>query len=366
MSRTNQRTPAKPSPLSQQQTFTDSSAASKRAKRLSKDDSELLPPTAVASALSARQSGLKGRFKRALAFTAPQALDEGTDGGSSIGHGDISPNTVNGGLHVSDGDGGDIPSPVTPVNSGDVVRLKPKSRAAQLFSGKFNASTDNISLSSTVSSASVMIRKLGSIGKLARRNTLTGITTIFKGDKNKGESGKKSKKADKSEPSVTHATAEVDRGMGNEDENLEGLTPAARVARQHTLKSNAEAARRLREQAAATSAASAAAAMTGSNATSALPNSWEKNTTSRRSEASTSSRNVSEDGTLMEEKSDDGSGEGGYDPQFDADATIRMPAGVDLEDDDDEPWAIGLRRSIEKTRTPGKPVIKSRFISAYF
>ena len=68
----------------------------------------------------------------------------------------------------------------------------------------------------------------------------------------------------------------------------------------------------------------------------------------------------------MEEKSDDGSGEGGYDPQFDADATIRMPAGVDLEDDDDEPWAIGLRRSIEKTRTPGKPVIKSRFISAYF
>jgi len=33
-----------------------------------------------------------------------------------------------------------------------------------------NMSTDNISLSSTVSSASMMIRKMGSIGKLARRN----------------------------------------------------------------------------------------------------------------------------------------------------------------------------------------------------
>jgi hypothetical protein len=34
-----------------------------------------------------------------------------------------------------------------------------------------NMSTDNISLSSTVSSASMMIRKMGSIGKLARRNS---------------------------------------------------------------------------------------------------------------------------------------------------------------------------------------------------
>jgi hypothetical protein len=33
-----------------------------------------------------------------------------------------------------------------------------------------NMSTDNISLSSTVSSASMMIRKMGSIGKIARRN----------------------------------------------------------------------------------------------------------------------------------------------------------------------------------------------------
>lgn len=363
VSRTNQRTPAKPSPLSQQQTFAEAVAGAnsvnaKRAKRLSKDDSELLPPTTVANALSARQSGLKGRFKRALAFNPPQALDESPDGASSIGHGDISPNgSASGALHVSGGDGGDIASPVTPVNSGDNVRSKPKSR---LFNGKFNASTDNISLSSTVSSASMMIRKLGSIGKLARRNTLTNITGIFKGDKNKDKEGKKSKKGDKSEPSVSHATAELDRG---EDEPaLAGLTPAARVARQHTLKTNAEAARRLREQAAATSAAAAAAAMTGSSAPSALPDAWEKNTTNNhsRAQASTSSRGVSEDGTLREDRSDDGSGEGGYDPQYDPNATIRMTTVVDLEEDDDEePWAVGLRRSIEKTRTPGKPVIKN-------
>lgn len=55
------------------------------------------------------------------------------------------------------------PSFIEPL---DGARGKPK---RSLFSMR-NASTDNISISSTVSSASLMIRKMGAIGKLARRN----------------------------------------------------------------------------------------------------------------------------------------------------------------------------------------------------
>jgi len=54
-----------------------------------------------------------------------------------------------------------------------------------LFNRKFNASTDNISISSTVSSASVMLRKMGNLGKLARRHSLMGLTNMFK-DKDRG------------------------------------------------------------------------------------------------------------------------------------------------------------------------------------
>ncbi|KAG8757348.1 hypothetical protein FRC14_002139 [Serendipita sp. 396] len=354
-SRTNQRAPAKPSPLSQQQTFPDAVSTPKRVKRLSKDDSELLPQTTVASALTPRQSGLKGRFKRALTFNPPSSVDEHGDGGSSISHGDSSPNPN----QTPPIDGDAASSPVTPVNAGESVRsTKPKSRAAALFSGKFNASTDNISLQSTVSSASVMIRKLGSIGKLARRNSLMSITGIFK-DKNKEKSevsGKKSKKSEKAEPSVSHVTVETDRGGGSDDESLNGLTPAARVARQHTLKTKAEAARRLREQAAAANVTTAPATNGAS-----VP-AWEKNTTNRRQE--NVSRGASEDGTLNEGKSDDGSGEGGYDPQFD-DSTLRIPGGPLVEEDEeepeegDEPWAVGVRRSIERSRQPGRSVIKN-------
>jgi hypothetical protein len=44
-----------------------------------------------------------------------------------------------------------------------------KEKKRSMFRMK-NMSTDNISLSSTVSSASMMIRKMGSLGNLARRN----------------------------------------------------------------------------------------------------------------------------------------------------------------------------------------------------
>ncbi|WVF72595.1 hypothetical protein IAT40_007413 [Kwoniella sp. CBS 6097] len=115
-----------------------------------------------------------------------------------------------------------------------------------------NMSTDNISLSSTVSSASMMIRKMGSIGKIARRNSLMGISRIFK-DKPKDEDaalpekeGKKKKdkkkkgKGDAAPATTSHALAESDRFNEEEDRALAGLSPAAKLARQHTLRSRAE------------------------------------------------------------------------------------------------------------------------------
>ncbi|WVW85789.1 hypothetical protein I302_107827 [Kwoniella bestiolae CBS 10118] len=118
-----------------------------------------------------------------------------------------------------------------------------------------NMSTDNISLSSTVSSASMMIRKMGSIGKLARRNSLMGISRIFKDKPKEGEDaalpekdGKKKKdkknkkgKGEAAPATISHAVAESDRLNEEEDRALAGLSPAAKLARQHTLRSRAEA-----------------------------------------------------------------------------------------------------------------------------
>lgn len=119
-----------------------------------------------------------------------------------------------------------------------------------------NRSSDNISLSSTVSSASMMIRKMGSLGKLARRNSLMGISKIFK-EKPKDEDGalpekqgilsfkkKSGKKADLAPVSVSRTIAELDRGSEDDDRILAGLSPAAQLARQHTARSKAEAAKR--------------------------------------------------------------------------------------------------------------------------
>ncbi|CAK9779653.1 hypothetical protein CC85DRAFT_19963 [Cutaneotrichosporon oleaginosum] len=123
-----------------------------------------------------------------------------------------------------------------------------------------NKSSDNISLSSTVSSASMMIRKMGSLGKLARRNSLMGISKIFK-DKPKDEDAalpekqgilsfkkKGGKKSEASPAAVSHAYAELDRDLNRlseeDDRILSGLSPAAALARQHTVRSRAEQAKR--------------------------------------------------------------------------------------------------------------------------
>jgi len=375
---------------------------------MSRDDSDIaamMESSPNASAL--RGGGLKGRLRRALSLNASQTLgeekhvpvEEEEDDDASIkatASGRILPTNSGSKLPVSkplSGATGDTESTAT-------VQTKKKSRAASLFNSRLNASTDNISLSSTVSSASVMIRKLGAMGNLARRNSLAGITSLFKDKKDKHKDGdegggskkdkkKKGGKGEAAEASVSHATAEIDRSndwsVGGE---MSGLSPAAKLARQHTLKSNAEAAARAKAQ--QESAASASAQQdTIVNGANPLPETWEKNTATGavRSPARMGSggiARVNEDGTrvLVEDDdsgSEDGSGDGTYDGHQessiiegwdddedwgdgadDQDATIRVSmerTNLD-ESDDTEVWATNLRRSMERVRVPMKGILK--------
>ncbi|KAF8898329.1 hypothetical protein BD779DRAFT_1685896 [Infundibulicybe gibba] len=420
--------PARPSPLSQGN-FTASE------KRMSRDDSDLAAmrdPTPSASMM--RSGGLKGRLRRALSFNAAQTLrEEDTDDDVSI-----KASAVNGTASSSklgpkssiDIDmavkkpGGGVRSPDSGVDDGAstaTVQTKKKGRAASLFNSRLNASTDNISLSSTVSSASVMIRKLGSMGKLARRNSLAGITSLFK-EKDKDKSGdgkdkdKKGKKKDKdkkasgskgeaSEASVSHVTAELDRVSGdwNVGGEMSGLSPAAKLARQHTLKSNAEAAAKAKAQqeAAAAAAAVAATATThtqvnghASSNGAGVP-AWDKNTATRQGVLSpiktVAGVKVNEDGTriLVEDDDDDesdevhpGSQQAGQsfhadgwdddddwdiDPEAEAEEDVTIRIGMERASVDDdgyafqeepEPWAVDVRRSVEKARRPAKGILK--------
>ena len=132
-----------------------------------------------------------------------------------------------------------------------------------IFNRKFNSSSDNLSISSTVSSASVMLRKVGNLGKLARRHSLMGLTNMFNKDKEgrDGQNGdafatvpatlasddsainSKSKKATKSKngipasASVSHATVELESARATDA----GMTPAASYVRQHQLQMQAQA-----------------------------------------------------------------------------------------------------------------------------
>lgn len=126
-----------------------------------------------------------------------------------------------------------------------------KSGRLGMLSAKMNRSTDNLSISSTVSSASVMIRKLGNMGsKLARRNTLSGLTKAFRSkDDGDASAGPSSKRKGASTASVSLATAELD-DMGSV---RSGISPAAAFAkRQQALYAEQEAAaaeaRRLAEE----------------------------------------------------------------------------------------------------------------------
>ncbi|GAA6049259.1 hypothetical protein JCM3770_005909 [Rhodotorula araucariae] len=149
---------------------------------------------------------------------------------------------------------------------------KPPSSRFRLLNNKFNGSSDNLSISSTVSSASLMIRKLGQMGKLARRNSLMGLTKAFKKDKGGGDdaattdgalptpnanklSKKDKKKAGVASASVSHATAEVDSPSSSFAVPA-GMSPAAALARkQQQAYAEQEAAEQRARDAAAAEAA---------------------------------------------------------------------------------------------------------------
>ena len=419
----------RPSPLSQGN-FTASE------KRMSKDDIDLgAMHEATPTAAMIRSGGLKGRLRRALSFNANQALKEEDQSANEDDDGEsIKASAFNGASSSkAKGKAGTkptsdeaIPSPVDDTTSTTTAQTaKKKGRAASLFNSRLNASTDNISLSSTVSSASVMIRKLGAMGKLARRNSLAGITSLFK-DKDKERDGdKKGKKKDKKGPfsskgeasvaSVSHVTAELDRmGGGSDwsvDSDMNGLSPAAKLARHHTLKSNAEAAAKAKATQEAEAAAAAAATVeasskvNGINGSAGVPT-WDRNTTTRQGSLSPVKGNggirINEDGTRTfieedDEDSDDGHYRGqlhsgnqsfpnpdgwdddeDWDLDGDGDEDVTIRVGIDQkviisEDDkyeygkfqqqplDEEPWAMDVRRSAERTRKPAKGILKRTF-----
>ena len=326
---------------------------------MSRDDSDL--GKVLDSTPGGPRSGLKSRFRRALSFNALQEEEAETPSPSK----GKAPQTRAETPVKSEAVGSPQDSPDATSST-----LPKKSRKA-LFNSKLNASTDNISLSSTMSSASMVIRKLGNIGKLTRRNSLAGITSLFKDKKEKeGEEGKSRKKgkkgakAEASEASVSLATVELDRTEWSAE--LNGLTPAARLARQHTLKSNAEAAERAKAET--------------QKSTVATPPSWEKNSSNRQGDLANGP--VSEDGLRPADEDSDSDDDkfggpsnnhagqdslDGWDDNEDwgegeDDEEITIRGGIDsidlTRDEDMEPWAIGLRRSVEKTRVPTKGILK--------
>jgi hypothetical protein len=383
-----QARPARPSPLSQGN-FTLGE------KRMSRDDIDLgTMLDTTTSATMVRSGGLKGRLRRALSFNPASTL------------GEVEEEKLRGTQAVDDTFPGNNADPPSDVHSSQgpgfkeddgestaTVQTKKKSKAASLFSSRMNMSTDNISLSSTVSSASVMIRKLGSMGKLARRNSLAGITSLFKDKKDKEDVGKKGKKksakSEASEASVSHATAELDRGdWSASPPELQGLSPAAKLARQHTLKSNAEAAAKAKAQQEANDSRN--------NKTIGQPNSsaggvpaWERNTaTGQGSQSPMKGRvKVNEDGVLIEDdeegtdEEDDvrdvhqqqqklygnswaDDDEDDWDAEGEEDMTIRQALdsvhlnGEDNDENDVEPWAIGIIKSADRGRMPVKSILK--------
>ncbi|KAI0344210.1 hypothetical protein BDW22DRAFT_1483317 [Trametopsis cervina] len=352
----------KPSPLSQGN-FTAAE------KRMSRDDSDLA--AMLEPAPGVRSGGLKGRLRRALSLNAGSTLreedeDEQPPTGSSRRPAAVSSSSS------------------TVLGDDESTATVQKKKSKSLFNSRLNRSTDNISLSSTMSSASMVIRKLGNIGKLTRRNSLAGITSLFKDKKEKDkeggeEEGKKSKKKKDSkgaalEPSVSHATAELDPAEWSAD--LTGLSPAARLARQHTLKSNAEAAARAKAEQEAKAANATASQGAG------VPGPWEKNTSTRQGDNAPGKglTRISEDGSrvFVEDDSDseDGHDGSGMYPQNmegwdedddewgeaqDEDVTIRQALErTSLDEAEMEPWAINVRRSVERTRKPAKGILKMR------
>lgn len=130
---------------------------------------------------------------------------------------------------------------------------------------KMNSSTDNISISSTVSSASMMLRKIGTLGgRLGKRGSLGSIGSMFSKDKDRDSdamsemgvpgslgSSSKLKKKDKKKAAlaaahVAHVTIEQEHPPQGS-----GMTPAAALVHRHQQQeaAAAEAAARAQKEA---------------------------------------------------------------------------------------------------------------------
>ena len=254
----------------------------------------------------------------------------------------------------------------------ETAATKPKKKS--LFNSRFNRSTDNMSLSSTVSSASVMIRKLGSVGKLVRRNSLAGISSVFGGKKNKEEDeSKKEEKDKKNKKSKAKETAPAPALSPPEPltDDMVGLSPAAKLARQHTLRSRAAETARVKER----------ERIAEENSRADKPPTWEKSTTNRKKDPamtwSDDEDESEEDGTFdghgyqpsqppqvsdwagLDDSGEDDDEEYGFAAPGEDD-TVRVS---DRRDDfEEEPWAVGLRRSVERTRVPVKGILKRKLL----
>jgi hypothetical protein len=187
------------------------------------------------------------------------------------------------------------------------------------------------------------------MGKLARRSSIAGITRLFKNDEKKKRPddaasddedeehySTPTSKSRRAEASVSHTTVEFEKGAFGGEE-LKGLSPAARLARQHTLKSKAADDARAKELAEKREREQSAQNDTN------VPLAWDRGTTKR---AGPSSRPtiISETGQPVLVEDDTGSDDDHHDVDTD---TLRRdqfqlhrtsaPAD-DLSDDDSGPF----------------------------
>lgn len=207
------------------------------------------------------KAGLKSRLKRALSNNNNLNQGQGPIDDSAIGKNtNASPPPITKSQPDKQSPSPQLPTRTRTISESNKVRPGESNEANEkpakkhnIFNSKFNVSTDNISISSAASSASVMLRKIGSVGKLARRSSFAGLTNLFNKDKERDSGGeepedinnktvgsklkKKKKNRRKKEPStsISHATAEVDRHstINEEPEYVDGLSPAAALVKQH-------------------------------------------------------------------------------------------------------------------------------------
>lgn len=278
----------KPSPLSRQAAKDDDEEAVYGGSDDDRVDGGRSTPMPGYAPKASKKTGLSSKLRKALSFSNMNDIHDNSPYGASQPNAMRRPNGIPGrelgGLPNSSGDTnastGSTRS-TSPPRTPDNGAALPGSSAASItsrrgtrpplsnnndgkrsiFNRKFNSSTDNISISSTVSSASVMLRKVGNLGKLARRHSLMGLTNMFNKDK-EGRDGlhgdafgtvpvasddsalnTKSKKAPKSKKgipasaSITHATVELESARVTDA----GMTPAASYVRQHQLQMQAQA-----------------------------------------------------------------------------------------------------------------------------